>query len=79
MQPYHRRLITTGGLAFVFLVLTLWLGIARAALSFQNGQNAALVLGQVNFTTTNNTLPQSHLKNPGGIAVDPVSKKNLRL
>jgi hypothetical protein len=75
MQAQYRRLVVTSGLVFAFLVVALWLGVARAALMYQNGQDAALVLGQVNFTTTTNTMPQSKLNSPAGIVVDPVSQK----
>lgn len=59
----------------VLLLASVWVASVWAAFSFQNGQNAALVLGQTNFDTTTSALSQHELYRPSGVAIDPISKK----
>jgi sugar lactone lactonase YvrE len=69
----HLFIISSG--LVVFLLMSVWTAPVWAAFSFQNGQNAALVLGQTSFASTNFALSRDKLHYPTDVAVDPISKK----
>jgi sugar lactone lactonase YvrE len=56
--------------AVIFLLLGLMISTARPVLAFSNGQSAALVIGQTNFTNSTAATTASGFYDPHGIALD---------
>lgn len=59
----------------VLLALALFAQLLRTAAAFTNGQAASLVLGQPDFTSNAAATTVSGMRQPSGVAVDPISGK----
>jgi sugar lactone lactonase YvrE/fibronectin type 3 domain-containing protein len=59
----------------LFFMAALYLEQEAAVAQFVNGQNASVVLGQPNFTSSTYLSGSSGMTNPTGVAVDPTTGK----